>query len=276
MSDSHPLLIQEPPLLVLPTLAVTLGLNQAIIMQQLQYWLSKSTNIHEGKRWVYNTYDEWAEQLPFWSARTIQRLFLGLESDGLIISGVFNRDGHDRTKWYTIDYDKLSGSGSGFVAMALPDVDPLLLTETTTKTTTKSLPPSGAPPIITPGIDETIKALSKEPGRSLKVDESFRERMRSKYENILTDIDDRIDECLAHPTTQKHKNKQLTVQGWLRRDAERTRAGVIARLAPSSSSTPPTLERLDLSRYPPSGLSKTQEKMLAFKEQVERERAGKG
>ncbi len=75
----------------------------------------------------------------------------------------------------------------------------------------------------------SVTAGGTTPGKK-EVDEIFRERMRVKYGGILTDIDDRIDECLAHPATQKHKDMQLTVQGWLRRDSEK--------LTPRTSSTP--------------------------------------
>lgn len=46
------LLIEEPPLQVLPSLAVTIGLNEAIIIQQIHYWLRDSRNgiEHEGRR----------------------------------------------------------------------------------------------------------------------------------------------------------------------------------------------------------------------------------
>ena len=35
------LLISEPPLQVLPSLAVKIGLNEAIVLQQIHYWLLK-------------------------------------------------------------------------------------------------------------------------------------------------------------------------------------------------------------------------------------------
>ena len=50
------LLISEPPLQVLPSLAVKIGLNEAIILQQVHYWLLKSNNIRDGYKWVYNSY----------------------------------------------------------------------------------------------------------------------------------------------------------------------------------------------------------------------------
>lgn len=38
------LLINEPPLQVLPTLAKTIGLNEAIVLQQVHYWLNPKFN----------------------------------------------------------------------------------------------------------------------------------------------------------------------------------------------------------------------------------------
>lgn len=102
------LLIQEPPLQVLPSLATHIGLNEAIIIQQLHYWLrTKHAKEKDGKRWVYNTFDQWHSQLPFWSKRTIRRTFNSLEKDGYIITGNFNSNAWDRTKWYTLNYLKL-------------------------------------------------------------------------------------------------------------------------------------------------------------------------
>lgn len=98
------LLIDEYPLLVLPSLAEKIGLSEAIVLQQVHFWISKRKHLIDGKYWVYNTYDGWANQFPFWSVITIKRIFLRLEERGLIISDNHNRMKIDRTKWYTIDY----------------------------------------------------------------------------------------------------------------------------------------------------------------------------
>ncbi|NUK31018.1 DnaD domain protein [Parageobacillus sp. VR-IP] len=102
------LLLDEKPLVILPSLAAEIGLNEAIILQQLHYWLQESTNIHDGYKWVYNTYEEWREQFPFWSISTIRRIITKLEEKGLIIVGNFNKSKIDKTKWYRIDYEKLT------------------------------------------------------------------------------------------------------------------------------------------------------------------------
>ncbi|WP_338470941.1 conserved phage C-terminal domain-containing protein [Niallia sp. XMNu-256] len=102
------LLIQENPIMIQPSLVMELGLNQAIIIQQVHYWLVTSSHIKDGRRWIFNTYKDWQQQFPFWSERTIMRSFLALEEAGYLISANYNRMKLDKTKWYSIDYDKLA------------------------------------------------------------------------------------------------------------------------------------------------------------------------
>lgn len=101
------LLIEEQPLIVIKSLALKIGLHEAIVLQQVHYWLTKKTHMIDGRSWVYNTYKEWQEQIPFWSESTIKRTFKTLEELGLIITGNYNTYKMDQTKWYTIDYEKL-------------------------------------------------------------------------------------------------------------------------------------------------------------------------
>lgn len=101
------LLINESPILVPPTLAKKIGLNEALFIQQLHYWLVNSTHIYDGYQWVYNTYEEWQMQFPFWSTSTIRRIIRKLEQKGLIVTGNYNYFKVDKTKWYRINYDYL-------------------------------------------------------------------------------------------------------------------------------------------------------------------------
>ena len=98
------LLINEVPLMCLPSLAVKIGLNEALFIQQLHYWVDRSKNIIDGRQWVYNTMADWSRQFPFWSQKTLSRTISNLEKQKLVISGNYNQKGYDRTKWYTIDY----------------------------------------------------------------------------------------------------------------------------------------------------------------------------
>lgn len=99
------LLIPETPMVILPTLAERIGLNEALFLQQLHYWISKSNHLHEGKRWVYNSYEGWQKHFPFWSVATIKRIVASLKNKGLIEIKNFNSLKLDRTNWYTINYN---------------------------------------------------------------------------------------------------------------------------------------------------------------------------
>lgn len=103
------LLIQESPLQVLPSLAIQVGLNEAMVLQQLHFRSLISNNVRDGFKWVYKTYDEWKnEEFPFWSVDTINRAIRRLEVKGFIIAtSSYNRMKMDKTKWYRIDYQKL-------------------------------------------------------------------------------------------------------------------------------------------------------------------------
>lgn len=105
------LLIQESPLTFQTSLAVAIGLNEAIVLQQIHYWISNVKNKgyeQDGYKWVYNTYAEWKEtNFPFWSENTIQRTFASLEEKGLVVSIQPMKGKYDRTKYYRIEHTKL-------------------------------------------------------------------------------------------------------------------------------------------------------------------------
>jgi alkylhydroperoxidase/carboxymuconolactone decarboxylase family protein YurZ len=110
MNKSH-LLINEPALQVLPSLAKAVGLEEAIVLQQLHYWLNnpkvEGRIDEDGNKWIFNTYEEWRENFPFWSVQQIQRIFLSLEKGGYVISKRLDAKKHDQTKFYRINYDAL-------------------------------------------------------------------------------------------------------------------------------------------------------------------------
>ncbi|BAQ10875.1 hypothetical protein OXB_2404 [Bacillus sp. OxB-1] len=113
------LLINESPLLILPSLAKQVGLNEAVILQQLHFRSLISKNHKDGHVWVYKTYEEWREEFPFWSERTIKRTMRKLEEEGYVIStSAYNRMKTDRTKWYRIDYAKCQMVSGEFVPLS--------------------------------------------------------------------------------------------------------------------------------------------------------------
>ena len=117
---SSKLLIDEHPLQVLPSLAVAIGLNEAMFVQQLHYWhvrkkeAKETRYFRDGRWWNYNTYEEWHEQFPFWSIATLKRVIRSAEEGGYVLStSDYNERKGDQTKWYAIDHEALDRIASG-------------------------------------------------------------------------------------------------------------------------------------------------------------------
>jgi len=116
--QSGKLLLDEAPLVILPSLANAIGLEAAVVLQQLHFLIrlkisrhkehpeEHERDIHDGRVWVWNTYDKWQENyFCFLSVRSLQRIFLNLEKLGLIFVANYNESNLNKTKWYSINYD---------------------------------------------------------------------------------------------------------------------------------------------------------------------------
>lgn len=204
-------LLDEHPLIVIPKLAVAVGLNEAIVLQQIHYWLNKSDKIFNGKKWTYNSYKDWQKQLPFWDTRTIQRIFRELEKGQLISTGNFNKMKFDKTKWYTIEYDNLSSrirqvdvmeddnlSLSQYDNLSSPIPD---TTDTSSNTSSETYSPAKAEPPLP--FDEIVcflndKAGTKYHSTSAKTKKLIHARFSDgfKLEDFKTVITKKTDEWL--------------------------------------------------------------------------------
>lgn len=101
------LLLDEPLGMFQKDLAEEIGLNEAIFLQELHYWVQRSKHIFDGKQWVYNTQADWIENhFPFWSVRTLQRITANLRKLKLVLTtDKHNKFNIDRKLWYAIDYE---------------------------------------------------------------------------------------------------------------------------------------------------------------------------
>lgn len=132
------LLLDEYPLLVLPQLATRVGLNEAIVLQQVHYWLQnpKMGRWADDKHWIKNSLREWkADNFPFFSIDTIKRAFASLRKSGVIlVRSDLNSTHTDRTFWYSIDYAILHNALGQNAPMEKGILHPSL-SETTSETT---------------------------------------------------------------------------------------------------------------------------------------------
>ncbi|RXI70523.1 DnaD domain protein [Clostridium tetani] len=108
------LLLTEQPIVINKELAKIIGLNEAIVLQQIEYWINineqakKENNFQDGFYWTYNTIEEWTNEFPFWSGDTVKRTLSKLRKRELLITNRYNIKKYDRTLWYRINYEKLN------------------------------------------------------------------------------------------------------------------------------------------------------------------------
>ena len=100
------MLIAENPMIVCPTLAVRIGLHEAVFLQQVHFLTLHSRNIRDGFRWVYNTYEDWLKIFPFFeNEQKIGRYVRKLEDLGLLVtSKEYNSNKLSKRKWYRVNY----------------------------------------------------------------------------------------------------------------------------------------------------------------------------
>lgn len=93
-----------------PKLAEQIGLNESIILLQIDYLIKISkTEMKENRSWTYQSIRSLQkEYFPFWSIATINRTLQKLESEGYIKTSNYNKYKYDKTRWITIEYDKVS------------------------------------------------------------------------------------------------------------------------------------------------------------------------
>ena len=103
------LLPHDTVMLLQPQLVKQFGRAGALLLSQLHYWLNKKNSLgcnHQGNRWIYNTAEEWAEQLQL-SARYVRQLFAKMADLGIVKIEKLHKIKSVRTNYYSIDYDQL-------------------------------------------------------------------------------------------------------------------------------------------------------------------------
>ena len=78
------LLIVELSLLILLTLAQQIGLDKAILQQQLHFRLKHQWQERNRMLWYCHTYTNWTRHVPFWNEYKSKRPSIKLEKEGLV------------------------------------------------------------------------------------------------------------------------------------------------------------------------------------------------
>lgn len=109
MKRSAHLLFDESPLVVQRAMCrITGDANKALAVQQVHYLCNTRGVEYDGFRWVRMSYQEWAREFGYDTARTWARRFREAEETGVIVSVQPDAAKWDHTKYYRVDHDRLA------------------------------------------------------------------------------------------------------------------------------------------------------------------------
>ncbi|WGV29185.1 hypothetical protein [Halotia branconii] len=95
------LITPESPLLVPPLLAAEIGLEEAVILQQIHYYCQISKHIkRDGRRWFWKTLKDWGQTLPFLKVSAIRRAIANLRDNFKLIDVCR----HSEKTWYQANW----------------------------------------------------------------------------------------------------------------------------------------------------------------------------
>lgn len=92
------------------SLAAEIGLNNAIFVQDIAYWIkyneTQGAGYADGRWWSFSTYDKICERHPYWTKRQIQKIIKDCKDNGWILVGQYDKNPYNHTNWYTLS-DKI-------------------------------------------------------------------------------------------------------------------------------------------------------------------------
>lgn len=89
-----------------------LGSDLGIVVSQLHYWLSQTKyewgTVRNGKRYIFNTLEQWQEQFNWLTRSKLYRVFKELRDRGIVLFEQFDKSKYNRRGYYSLDYEKLA------------------------------------------------------------------------------------------------------------------------------------------------------------------------
>lgn len=87
-----------------PALALEIGLNESILLLQIEFWIHTKGHEREKRLWTYRSLSQLQRTFPFWSRDTINNIVHSLQAQKLLFSTHrFNHRTHDKTRWFAIN-----------------------------------------------------------------------------------------------------------------------------------------------------------------------------
>lgn len=87
-------------------IAQQLGINAAILLRHIGYWVQKNKAngecFHDGYYWTYSSYTAFADIFPYLGLKQIRTALARLKDAGFIITGNYNTYGRKNVIWYAL------------------------------------------------------------------------------------------------------------------------------------------------------------------------------
>lgn len=109
MSDKPRIYLENNPTVtrLVPELAAEIGLNESIMLLQIDFWISISNHFEDGRWWTYQSVRDIRKVFKFWGVATINRIITKLEEKQYIVTGNYNKRAGDNTRWIALNPDGL-------------------------------------------------------------------------------------------------------------------------------------------------------------------------
>lgn len=208
------------------------GVNAAILLNNLQFWIAKNTasdeNYHDGYYWTYNSAKAYSELFPYLSEKQIRSALKKLEDEGIILVGNYNSSKLNRTQWYAITEKGFAILEKGQLDFTKRENDDFTKRENAAAQSVKCINTDNKLQIINTDIYSAAdKPLAQKPTKHkhgeynnvLLTDEEF-EKLKAEIPNVNEYIE-RLSSYIASKGT-KYKSHYATIRNWYRKDeAER-------------------------------------------------------
>lgn len=97
--------------------AEAVGIEKALLLKEIYGWchmnLAREKNVFDGFAFSYNPAKAFCEKFPYMNPKSVARWLKQLEKEEWICTANFNKMKYDRTKWYTIDFDRYDSCVKG-------------------------------------------------------------------------------------------------------------------------------------------------------------------
>lgn len=203
------------------------GINAAILLENIGFWIAQSEaneiNFHDGSYWTFNSCRALQELFPYMSKRQIHSALEKLISDGLIVTGNYNKVAYDRTLWYTLtqkgksilhfgtmDFPKKENRFSAEVT-PIPDINTDIINT----------------PFIIPPCDDSAPAKQQTRHKygtyqNVLLSDADYEKLKSEFPTDYNDWIERVSEYVAM-NGKKYKDFLAVIRNWARRDTPKAK-----------------------------------------------------